>query len=276
MGNDGGSIPTRRELVKNKARAPNLTALKATTLESQTHAWTHCRVSDKLLLPHKDTTLASDARGNLYNYESLLFALAGGGGGEDGVDEEDAATTLREMGVGGLKDVVKLEMQVGEGGAGKDGVWVCPVSMKELGPATKSVYLVPCGHVFAEVAIKETSTEEEEDAPCPACSVSFSRDNVVTILPTKEEDIARLAERMEALREKGLTHSLKKDKSGEKKKKKRKAPVGGEENGEKNGEKKRKLQEGKGINNAFAASLADKVAKEQNEASRRRKILHGR
>lgn len=33
--------------------------------------------------------------------------------------------------------------------------WVCPVSRKELGPGTKAVYIVPCGHAFAETAVRE-------------------------------------------------------------------------------------------------------------------------
>lgn len=33
--------------------------------------------------------------------------------------------------------------------------WICPITAKPLGPNVKSVYLVPCGHVFAEEAIRQ-------------------------------------------------------------------------------------------------------------------------
>lgn len=33
--------------------------------------------------------------------------------------------------------------------------WICPITAKPLGPSVKSVYLVPCGHVFAEEAIRQ-------------------------------------------------------------------------------------------------------------------------
>lgn len=33
--------------------------------------------------------------------------------------------------------------------------WICPITAKPLGPGVKSVYLVPCGHVFAEEAIRQ-------------------------------------------------------------------------------------------------------------------------
>jgi len=63
MGNDGGSIPKRRELVKNAARAPTTSELKATALESLSHAWAHCALSGEFL---DVDTLVSDWRGRRY------------------------------------------------------------------------------------------------------------------------------------------------------------------------------------------------------------------
>ncbi len=62
------------------------------------------------------------------------------------------------------------------------------MSLKELGPATKAVYLVPCGHTFAEAAIREMRDERV----CPECSEPFAEDNVIPILPTAESDLERL------------------------------------------------------------------------------------
>lgn len=64
-----------------------------------------------------------------------------------------------------MKDVVEVKFQTRD----NDSVlaneslrthtsWVCPISNKELGPAVKSVYIVPCGHAFSEVAVKEALT----------------------------------------------------------------------------------------------------------------------
>ena len=33
--------------------------------------------------------------------------------------------------------------------------WICPITAKVLGPGVKSVYLVPCGHVFSEEAVRQ-------------------------------------------------------------------------------------------------------------------------
>ena len=61
------------------------------------------------------------------------------------------------------------------------------------GPNTKSVYIVPCGHVFAEIAIKEISDNERI---CPECSEPFEAENVIPILPTDKTDKERLEKRI--------------------------------------------------------------------------------
>jgi hypothetical protein len=252
MGNDGGSIPKRRELVKDAARAPTISQLKATVLESLGHAWEHCALSgDKLDLE----SVVSDWRGRLYNYEAILNGLMPA----DEPTDEPADVTPASMGIRSLRDVAKLKFS-------KNGdKWVCPISMKEMGPLTKSVYLIPCGHVFAEVAIKEI-----QEKTCPECAEEFSQDNVIPILPTSEKEVGRLEKRMEDLRAAEQTHTLKKDKS--EKKKKRKLD---ENKTEKNGsEPSKKEASGKmsGINNPMAATLTARVMAEQDEMNKRRKM----
>ena len=244
MGNDGGSIPKRRELVKNAARVPTVSELKATILETLGHAWSHCALSDDSL--DKDAVVASDYRGRLYNYEAILNSL---------MNPEEKTESTSE--VRSLRDIVKLRFH-------KTGdKWTCPISMKELGPATKSVYLVPCGHVFAEIAITEI-----QDTSCPECNEAFEKSNVVSILPTTESEIQRLQTRMEDLRNRGLTHALKKDKS--EKKKKRKADEGDDAKNKKT--KRDDTSRIKDINNPLAASLTARVMAEQEERNKQRKL----
>lgn len=259
MGNDGGSIPKRRELVKNAARAPTVSELKATLLESLGHAWEHCSLNGA----HLDLgSVVSDWRGKLYNYESILNGLM--------PSDEPAETTPASLGIRSLRDVVKVRFS-------KNGEkWACPISMKEMGPGTKSVYLVPCGHAFAEVAMAEI-----QETTCPECGEDFSRDNIIAILPTLEKEVERLQKRIEDLRASGLAHTLKKDKS-EKKKKRKGAELTGEENtnaddkGSKRGQTSQATKNVdsriSGINNPMAASLTAKVLAEQDERNKRRKI----
>jgi hypothetical protein len=148
--------------------------------------------------------------------------------------------------------------------------YICPISMKEMGPATKAVYIVPCGHVFADLAMKEI-----QEKTCPECAGEFQQDNVIVLLPTTEKEVGRLEKRIEDLRATGLTHTLKKDKSEKKKKRK----GGDDENGEvpEDRKKKKKKQNGDaridGINNSLAASLTAKVLAEQDEANKRRRLV---
>ncbi|KAL4724407.1 Replication termination factor 2 [Fusarium chlamydosporum] len=251
MGNDGGSIPKRRELVKNAARAPTTSELKATTLEALTHAWNHCALSGE---PLDIDTLVSDWRGRLYNYEAILNGLM--------PSDEPVDITPASLGVKSLRDVAKLKVS-------KNGdKLVCPISMKELGPAVKTVYLVPCGHVFADVAMKEI-----QEKACPECGTEFTQENIITLLAASKEDVERLEKRIEKLKSEGLTHTLKKDKT--EKKKKRKGDDVKEEDKAANRAKDMKKGEDariSGINNSFAASLTAKVMAEQDERNKRRKL----
>ncbi|KAM0550715.1 hypothetical protein ACHAPJ_008780 [Fusarium lateritium] len=252
MGNDGGSIPKRRELVKNAARAPTTSELKATALESLAHAWAHCALSGE---PLDIDTVVSDWRGRLYNYEAILKGLM--------PSDDPVEVTPASLGIKSLRDVAKLKVS-------KNGdKLVCPISMKELGPAVKTVYLVPCGHVFADVAMKEI-----QEKTCPECGAEFSQDNIITVLAASETDVERLEKRIENLKGQGLTHTLKKDKS--EKKKKRKGDDVKEEDKATNGSKENKKSEDariSGINNSFAASLTAKVLAEQDERNKRRKLV---
>lgn len=266
MGNDGGSIPTRRELVKNASRAPTVSELKATALESLAHAWSHCPLTtDKLDLDNA----VSDWRGRLYNYESVLKCLMAADDGEESVPVA-ADVLFSDTGIKSLKDIVKVRFNKSATPGGKE-EWACPISMKEFGAGTRAVYIVPCGHAFAEVAIKEIGAGR-----CPECSEEFEQENVIPILPTTEADTKKLVGRIERLQGEGQAHSLKKDKKGGKKKRKR-AEGKGEENGEKkeDGEKVKAARRDErltGINNPRTSSLTAKVLAEQDELSKRRKM----
>lgn len=269
MGNDGGSIPKRRELVKEAARAKTGTELRETLLESQTHLWNFCPLSSQSL---DYSNAVSDGLGHLYNYESILQCLLPS---DDGSVPEAQAEAFSGSGVKSLKDVVKLKFTLRKDEKGRE-FRACPVSLKELGAATKAVYVVPCGHVFAEVAMKEISESESmegQEQHCPECSEVFEASNVIPILPTSEGERKRLIERLEDLKTRGLSHNLKKDKSKDKKKRKADDPANGDG---KNG-KGKKEENGidSRINNPATASLTARVLAEQEANNKRRKMAEG-
>ena len=172
-----------------------------------------------------------------------------------------------------IRDVVEVKFKEVKDEVTKQEKKICPITAKELGPNTKSVYLVPCGHACAELAVREVPSET-----CMECNEPFLPRDVITILPVVEEDIKRMKDRMAKLAELGLTHSLKKI-MGSKKSKKRKEHADGED-GEK-AEKKQKPSDASrsgtstpagGLRNASSASLTAKVLKEQEEKDRLRKL----
>lgn len=283
MGNDGGSIPTRRELVKNAARNPNTSELKATQLEAQTHHWTYCPLSNRPLA----APIVSDSSGTLYNKDAVIEYLIPG----DEAPQKDKDEVLQGR-VKSLRDVVEVKFTVEK--VDKIEKKVCPITSKELGPQTKAVYLVPCGHAFSEAAIREVKGET-----CVECNESYKAEDVIPILSISKEELAKLVARAAKLKDAGLTHSLKKA-PGSKKRKKH-AEVAAEEekstisNGEvaseaitdklkvrlaENGAEKASAPASRsgtstpsgGIKNAATASLTSKVMEEQEERNKRRKM----
>ncbi|KAF3491122.1 replication termination factor [Arthroderma uncinatum] len=279
MGNDGGSIPTRRELVKEAARNPNTTQLKETLREHLEHFWTTCPLSHKRLLH----PIVSDAVGNLYNKDALLQYLLPGDDIEAISSKADCDEVLQGR-VKSLRDVVELKFEAdgnAEAPNGKQkGRWICPVTQKELGPNAKSVYLVPCGHVFSEGAIREMKADK-----CLQCNEPYESTDIISILPTDKSEKERLKLRVEELSHRGLAHSLKKLPGSSKKRKKNRMDANGDvengikseppSNGKVNGSSKTPILSSTsapvGIKNADTAMLTARVLEEQNERRKRKK-----
>jgi hypothetical protein len=152
MGNDGGSIPKRSELVKEAAKALTSAQIKEAQNEKQEYGWTTDPLTRKTLA----APVVSDAAGVLYNKDSIIEYLLK----EDGPEKTEMGKVagvkgtveggFAELGnfgnrVKGLKDVVEVKK------------WVCPITGRELGPGAKAVYLVPCGHAFAGSVVKEVA-----------------------------------------------------------------------------------------------------------------------
>lgn len=181
------SIPTRRELVKEAARNPSTTQVKEAQREQLEHHWTSCPLSHKPLA----RPIVSDSAGNLYNKDAILKFLIPSEEVE-GISSKADCEEILQGRVKGLRDVVELKLEVDtehiDTGAAKNNNnngngrvserWVCPITTKQLGPSVKSVYLVPCGHVFSEEAIREMKGDKclqvRASSP-PICIVLFHK-----------------------------------------------------------------------------------------------------
>ena len=149
MGNDGGSIPTRRELVKEAARDLSTTQVKEIQTEQQEHFWTTCALSHQPLSP----PVVSDSLGSLYNKDVVLDHLLSAVQ-EDKKGLESRGEAFKDR-LRSLRDLVEVKFHVEAEGR----TWVCPVTGKILGPGVKAAYIVPCGHAFSESAMKEMPGE---------------------------------------------------------------------------------------------------------------------
>ena len=155
MGNDGGSIPTRRELVKSSAAALSTTQVKEIQTEQQEHFWSTCAISHQpLRLP-----VVSDAFGTLYNKDAIieyLLIIGKMGGDLEKAELEWRGETYKDR-LRGIRDVVEVHFRTE--GLGESQRWICPVTRKALGPGARAAYLVPCGHAFGEAIFKEMSSD---------------------------------------------------------------------------------------------------------------------
>jgi hypothetical protein len=263
MGNDGGSIPTRRELVKEAAKNPSAAQIKESQHEQQEYQWTTDPISRQPLEP----PVVSDSSGKLYNKATILEYLVEGTRKEEAERETHGA-------VKNLKDVVEVKFELDSDVAvgsqenkSKKIAWKCPITGDRLGPGSKAVYIVPCGHAFSGAAIKEVSGEK-----CLTCDAEYAPNDIIPINSVVDTDIARLTLRAKTLQEKGLSHSLKKA-SGSKKRKKRDEQVGEAE--EKGAVTKEKVTEDvkDKINNSATASLTAKVMQvQEQERAKKRKM----
>lgn len=212
--------------------------------------------------------------------------------------------------VKGLRDVVELHFEVDtertEHPSDKINAhrhqrregWICPITAKPLGAGVKAVYLVPCGHVFTEEAIRQLKGDKCLQVSGPEiskkdidssiltiftlqCDEAYTEDNVISILPTKEEEKQRLIARGQKLAEQGLTHSLKKA-PGSKKRKKH-ATDNSVDAPSNNADAPKSAAAandrsntstptpGGNIKNASAAKIAARVKDEQDEKNKRQK-----
>jgi hypothetical protein len=268
MGNDGGSIPKRRELVKEAAKNPTTAQLKETKLEKEGYHWTTDPLTNKLLRE----PIVSDCRGTLYNKDAVLEFLLPSSDPDDDAAAQRRAEGERLLGdtVKGLRDVVEVRFERDPDAPASEARWICPITNKQLGPGVKAVYLVPCGHAFEAVVVKEVG-----ETKCLQCNEAYAPNDVIPIIPTSELDIARLELRMKTLKEKGLTHSLKKAPGSKKKRKNGGEKADAEEKGSKSVSSKSDKTNGSkadGIKNSSTASLTAKVLEEEDGRNKRRKL----
>ncbi|KAG6840125.1 hypothetical protein C0991_008715 [Blastosporella zonata] len=264
MGNDGGSIPDRRDLVKNKPKAEQ--ADKA----NQTRArWGFCALSKRKL----QEPVVSCALGKLYNKDSIIENLLDRSAYGDG---DTICGHIRS-----LKDVKKLTLTPNLSRTTPlDGTeqpqFICPLTLKEMNGLVPFVYLSSCGCTFSQAGLKNVSapsSSSEERSLCPQCAKKYSYStDLVQINPSSEEE-----ERMRDAMERQRILEPPSKKSGKKNKRK----AAGAAEGDEEPAKKKREQARPSTNPSIAAasravvsSLAMEEAKRKSGMSEAVKSLY--
>ncbi|KAJ7470436.1 DUF602-domain-containing protein [Mycena latifolia] len=194
MGNDGGSIPDRRDLVRSKPKA------EALDKANQTRArWNFCALSKRRL----QEPIVSCALGKLYNKDAIIEFLLDRDAYGDG---ENICGHIRS-----LKDVKTLTLTPNPAPIlpatepSERLQFVCPLTLKEMNGVMPFVYLRPCGCVFAVAglaAVRSTPPEgqTEDKDTCPQCATKYSHAlDCIPLNPAPEEE-ERLRDRLAAQR----------------------------------------------------------------------------
>jgi len=177
MGNDGGSIPKRIELVKEKQKEvrPDQNVMKIAI-------WFYCALSKK---PLQDPVVAC-ALGKLYNKDAIIEYLLNKNAYGDG----DIICSH----ISSMKDVKPLKLtanpvfketngaSIAHFDQGMVSRFVCPITLKEMNGKLRFVYLNTCGCVFSEQGLKEAPS-----STCIQCGKPFKQDNIITLNPSPAE-----------------------------------------------------------------------------------------
>jgi len=213
MGNDGGSIPDRRDLVKSKPKAE-----QADKNNQMIAKWFFCALSKK---PLKEP-IVSDALGKLYNKEAIIEYLLDKTAYGDG---EKICGHIKS-----LKDVTTLKLTPNPSKSPIDtdreivrpkAQFICPLTLKEMTGGVPFVYLATCGDVFSAAGLRAVSTStgssegstEGEQELCPQCAKKFDRKKDVRTINPEPDEEGRMREAMIAA--KAAKSSSKKRKAAE-------------------------------------------------------------
>jgi len=186
MGCDGGTIPTRDELVKLKKKPEQRDKDSA-----RLYRWQHCTISQE---PLKKPIVACEM-GRLYNKESVIELLL----------SKDRERNGRTEHIDKLKDVVELVLTDNPAYEGTrasvgDGMyvdrlvspWICPVTGLEMNGRFKFMFPWKLGKVVSDRAVKILQKDEAE-------ADKFKEEDIIILNP-EEDDLDLMHSKMIARR----------------------------------------------------------------------------
>lgn len=178
MGCDGGTIPKRNELVKQK-RKPEQRDKEAEV----ENLWRHCALSQEPL----QEPIVMCAAGHLYNKTAVI---------------EQLLDKTSNQHIKNLRDVRELKLTknpeflngsaIEKQNSFMDKIackYICPITRLEMNGKSRFVALWRCGCAFSEKALKEMN-----DRCCPCCSKVYKAEEVVVLNGGAEDNVGRVSE----------------------------------------------------------------------------------
>ncbi|KAF8310825.1 DUF602-domain-containing protein [Clavulina sp. PMI_390] len=283
MGNDGGSIPDRRDLVKTKAKAEQADKNNQTIA-----AWFYCALSKKDL----EEPIVSCELGKLYIKDAILEYLVDKSAYGDGERICGHIRTIKDVKTLKFTPNPSKRTETDADLGRRHARFICPLTLREMSGQTPFVYITTCGDVFSAAGLKTLSTSdsssssstppssEGEASPstardiCPQCGEKFDKVNDVRPINPTGEQALKLRDAMLASRA-----AAKAAKASKKRKAEDSAAASGADSSKaaKKG-KKSKADDAEGASalpapstNAAFAGVNKKVAQELAEEEKRRK-----
>jgi len=189
MGCDGGTIPTRDELVRVKKKPEQKDKNSELAFK-----WRHDAVSQELL----GRRVVACELGRLYNKETVLEILL------DRTKYEEVGGIIDH--IRSLKDIKELKLTENpdgrQGGAEKGDMYIdpsradyiCPVVGVGMSGKYRFCFIWSCGCVLSERALRQVKSEV-----CHKCGAAYSEEDVI-VLNGSEDDLQVMGAKMEARR----------------------------------------------------------------------------
>jgi len=174
MGNDGGSIPTRGDLVKTKKKRKIDPSEKE---EKNRSKWLLCSLTQEPLQKH----IVADQLGNVFNKEDVLRHLI------------DKTMPNQYKHIKSSKNLLELHLQSNKyydskanflAGLDIDNLqspFECPVTQRPMNGKHPFSALKVCGHVFYDKVLQEAL--QQSKPLCYVCQKSFSSSDIFPLHP---------------------------------------------------------------------------------------------
>jgi len=213
MGGDGGSIPTREELVKTKKRGE-----QKDKDFNRLARWNNCALTQE---PLKRPIVACQL-GRMYNKQTILeFLLDSKSGNLNEDDLKFDPGIVRH--IKGIKDIRELQLtenpsfgEADDRSAKTDGAlgldksrskWICPMTSLEMNGHPRFVFDWSDGRVMSERAYKMVKEDQ---------AMAIREANMVLLNPKTEADEESMSKRMESRKAREKAEKKAKKESGKK------------------------------------------------------------